>query len=203
MKIGINLAGISHHNIKGWHTYKYGYRSLFDKVVAPLKKIHQVDFYLYTYDSDERDNILNIYQPRKYAFKDVRNSHPLITYIDSLKSLRGEKIDFVISTRFDLVFFVTPAFDFTKFNFLFKEIEGWESHRWTTDALYGFPYRMLDPLIEACKVCLPIYDRPECPGVLHYLYKPLTKFINEREIYFIHDELSKIQYEKRYQLGRG
>ena len=87
-------------------------------VVNPLKEEgHEISFYLFTYDSPKKEDIVKIYNPKKSTFLDP-NYNKLgggdlietgikiisITYINSLNQLLDEDLDLVISTRFDISF---------------------------------------------------------------------------------------------------
>jgi hypothetical protein len=107
MKIGINIAGLSHNDLgNGMHTYKDGYENLFKNVINPLKETNDIKIYVYTYNTPETDNILEIYKPTKYTILDTTSSNSAElaanTYIDSLEKLRDEDVDFIITTSFDL-----------------------------------------------------------------------------------------------------
>jgi len=209
MNIAINLAGLSHHNVgNGIHSYKDAYKNLFKNLIDPLKQLHNVSIYLYTYNNEEIENIKNTYNPKDITLLDLpevgdKNSALLAsnTYIDSLKYFKYENnIDFIISTRFDLDIDIPINFDFTKFNFLFKELNNWDNHELTTDTLYAFPIDMLDDVIESLYDVQENKDGRFCPGLFHCLYPYLKKRIND--IVFIDDEHSTVQISNKFRLGR-
>jgi len=209
MNIVINLAGLSHHNVgNGIHSYKDAYKNLFKNLIDPLKELHNVSIYLYTYNNEEIENIKNIYNPKDITLLDLpktgdKNNALLAsnTYIDSLKYFQyKDNIDFIISTRFDLDIDVPINFDFTKFNFLFKELNNWDNNELTTDTLYAFPNYMLDDVIESLYDVQDNKDGRFCPGLFHCLYPYLKKRIDD--IVFIDDEHSTVQISKKFRLGR-
>lgn len=205
MKIGINIAGLSHNDLgNGIHTYKSSYQNLFKNVINPLKETNDVKIYLYTYNTNETEAILKIYNPEKYTILESANTNSpklaVNTYIDSLKILKNEDLDFIITTRFDLDIMNLIKFDFKKFNFLFKELNNWDNHQLTTDLLYAFPFKMLDNVIKSLYETYENLNKYFCPGLFHCLYPYLTKYIND--IVFIDDEHSTIQISNKFRLGR-
>jgi hypothetical protein len=197
MKIGINIAGLSHNDLgNGMHTYKDGYENLFKNVINPLKENNDIKIYVHTYDTTETDNILEIYKPIKYKILDPTNSNSAElganTYIDSLENLKDEDIDFIITTRFDLDIRCNIGIDFKKFNFLFKELNHWNA----------FPKDMLDDVIISLKETWLGKNTHFCPGLFHCLYKFLVKRIGESNIKFIDNEESTIQISNKFRLGK-
>ena len=200
MKIGINLVGLSYHTLNGEHSYESGYENLFKNVIDPLKKEHDVDLYLYTYHSTEEENIIKIYNPKKHTFKEI--SPALETYIKSLEELENEDLDFIIVTRFDLDLRVPISFNFSKFNFLFKEKEYWKDYNLTTDTLYAFPKHMLQDLISAIH---KTYNNPKnffCPKLFHCLHNYLIESINESDFHYIDEELTTVAISDKFRLGK-
>ena len=71
MKIGINLVGVSYNDgvSNRYRCYEDAIENFMEYVVIPLKEDgHDVYFYLYTYDSIKRDDIIEAYNPKKYTF---------------------------------------------------------------------------------------------------------------------------------------
>lgn len=205
MKILINLVGLSHHDIgNGLHSYKSVCENLFKNVVNPLRETNQVDFFLKTYDTDEKDNLEFIYNPIYSEYRNLQKpkSAAFDTYIDSIEKLKQFDYDFYIVTRFDLDIRLPLKLNFDKFNFLFKELKFWDSDKCTTDTFYAFPKKMLDSFIQACKDTRDRCGQPGYLGLFHKLYPELIKYINEEDIYFIDDEKQTVQISKKYTLSR-
>jgi hypothetical protein len=207
MKIGINIAGLSHNDLgNGMHTYKDGYENLFKNLINPLKENNNIKIYLYTYNTDESDNILEIYKPTKYTILDATNSNSAelaaSTYIDSLEKLRNEDVDFIITTRFDLDIRCNIGIDFEKFNFLFKELKNWDESNLTSDTFYAFPKYMLEDVIISLKETWLGKSRHFCPGLFHCLYKFLINRVDASNIHFIDDEESTIQISNKFRIGK-
>jgi hypothetical protein len=207
MKIGINIAGLSHNDLgNGMHTYKDGYENLFKNLINPLKENNNIKIYLYTYNTDESDNILEIYKPTKYTILDATNSNSAelaaSTYIDSLEKLRNEDVDFIITTRFDLDIRCNIGIDFEKFNFLFKELKNWDESNLTSDTFYAFPKYMLEDVIISLKETWLGKSRHFCPGLFHCLYKFLINRVDASNIHFIYDEESTIQISNKFRIGK-
>lgn len=61
-------------------------------------------------------------------------------------------VDFFICTRPDIVFLKRVCdlnIDFTKFNFLFKEIDQFETHEFVCDNLFAFPKKYIGSFVDA------------------------------------------------------
>jgi hypothetical protein len=124
MKIGINLVGVSYNDgtIGRYRNYKDAIDGFMTNVVNPLKEEgDEICFYVFTYDSIKKDEIIQAYNPKKYTFLDpnynrfgggdlIQNQMKIISlsYINSLNELLEEDLDLVISTRFDINFFKNP-----------------------------------------------------------------------------------------------
>jgi hypothetical protein len=207
MKVAINIAGLSHNDLgNGIHTYKDGYQNLFKNVINPLKENNDIKIYVYTYDTPEKDNILQTYKPTKYTILESTNNNSAEiaanTYIDSLEKLKDEDIDFIITTRFDLDISCNIGIDFKKFNFLFKELNHWDEAYLTTDTFYAFPKDMLDDVIISLKETWLGKNTHFCPGLFHCLYRFLVKRIGESNIQFIDNEESTIEISNKFRLGK-
>lgn len=205
MKILINLVGLSYHDVgNGLHSYKPVYDNLFKNVVNPLRENNQIDFFLQTYETSESSELERIYNPIHSEYRRLHGSKlaAFDTYIDSIEKLKQFDYDFYIVTRFDLDIRLPLKLNFDKFNFLFKELELWDSDKCTTDTFYSFPKQMLDGFIQACKDTRDRCGQPGYLGLFHKLYPELIKYINEEDIYFIDDEKQTVQISKKYTLSR-
>ena len=201
MKVLINLVGLSHHDVgNGLHSYKSVCANLFKNLVNPLEEKHQVDFTLKTYHTDEESNILSVYKPITSEF--VGEQPPFDTYIQSVECLKNYDYDFFIVSRFDLDIKVPLDIDFTKFNFLFKELDWWDTHQCTTDTFYAFPRYMLKWFELACKDAHSKRGYPGYLGLLHGLHKDLVNYVDEDNIHFIDSEKQTIQTSTKYSLSR-
>lgn len=214
-KFGISLTGISHS--ADWigkahgapRSYLLCKENFLQNLLLPLRPTNTVHTYLTTYLSSELTNIINFYQPKKFQFLSFQNSHQALTFVESLEMLRGEDLDYVICTRFDIFFqpgvLKNLNFDLSKFNFLFREADHWEGPHHTgfaCDCFYMFPYKFLYHVIAAAT---HIYLKPSrvwCHDI-HQLYVPLKKFIGERNINFASNKLMKSHKNDIYELKRG
>lgn len=209
MRILINLVGLAHHDVgNGWHSYKPVFKKLFENLVNPLSERNKIDFFLTTYNTDESENIENIYKPIKTIYRPINpNTYKSIevafnTYETSILKLKELDYDFYIVTRFDLWIGTPLNLNFNKFNFLFKEKDWWDNHKCTTDVFYGFPKKMLEDFISAIKDCRDKNGQPGYLGLFHKLYPELLNYINENDIHFIDDEKQTVQISKKYTLSR-
>jgi hypothetical protein len=220
MKIGINLVGVSYNDGSGrYRNYEDAIDGFMSNVVNPLKEDgHDIKFYLYSYDSIKRNDIIQAYQPvKKYHF-----THPAYntmgggdklpngmkaissTYINSLEELKHQDLDLVISTRFDINFLKNPfkeyPFDFTKFNFLWREPE-FTHLPLVNDTFIVFPYQMLGNVIES------IYEMESIPhyGVniaMHNWYLPMVKQVGEDRVQWVCDDFVNAISNDLYKLMR-
>jgi hypothetical protein len=205
MKILINLVGLSHHDIgNGLHSYKPVYQNLFKNVINQLRKSNQVDFFLQTYQTNESSELEKIYNPiySEYRILEEPKWVAFNTYIDSIQKLKEFDYDFYIVTRFDLDIRIPLNINFEKFNFLFKELDWWDSDECTTDTFYAFPKWMLDGFIRACIECRDNHGSPGYVGLFHKLHYELKKYINSDNYHFIDDDKQTIQISKKYTLSR-
>lgn len=205
MKILINLVGLSHHDVgNGFHSYKSVYKNLFKNLINPLRENNQVDFFLETYETSDKDSLEDIYKPihSEYRILQKPKSAAFDTYIESIEKLKQFDYDFYIVTRFDLDIRVLLDIDFQKFNFLFKEKDWWDSHNLTTDTFYAFPKEMLDGFIRACKDTRDKNGKPGYIGLFHALYNDLQNHINPDNYHYIDEEKQTVQISKKYTLSR-
>lgn len=197
MKIGIALTGISYNDQvvpgtnwgrkRGWHKAMF---SMFRCFENPLgENGDKVSFYLYSYDNSERELILEAYEPmvaKSTWLPSFDGTTMATTYLEGLKALRGEDLDYIIATRFDIYFPLNTIhrplsnIKWNKFNFLFRE-KGWREHNFTTDTFYVFPYHMLESVINGLTYMIEFPPPPKNIG-MHNLYNALVKFIPESEI---------------------
>ncbi len=221
MRIGINLVGVSgdgsseydRPNVESpgpkgrdWFLTK---ECVMSQIVNCWEG-HDVSLYLTTYDHSDVSNMISFYSPKKVRVLDYYNSNMLLTYVESLKQLADEDLDFIISIRPDIFLFKklnTYPIEFDKFNFFFKEKSLWEDdvefanyetaltrwkvHKWPTyhlvnDALFMFPAHMLDSVIEAIE---NNYNDSHIPGrvyaTLHNMWIHLRKFLSPSEINYL------------------
>jgi len=218
MKIGINLVGVSFEDgsIYRYRNYRDACDNFFKYVVDPLTKGgHEVSFYLYTYDSGEKANILQTYTPtRKSVFVTQQNdrlrnpfrmnSIQKINYLNSLLELLDEDLDLVISTRYDIDFFKNPfeeyTFNLDKMNFLWREPE-YTHLPIVNDTFVVFPYRMLNNVINSIS---RMESRPSA-GVnvaMHNWYLPMVEEVGINNVQWVDDEFVNCLPNKLYNLTR-
>ena len=220
MKIGINLVGVSYNDgLEGrYRNYEDAIGGLFTNIVNPLQKEgHEIFFYLFTYDSIKRNQIIESYKPTKYTFLDTNYNklgggnliNPQIkimsfTYINSLHELINENLDLVISTRFDINFFKNPfhefLFNFEKCNFLWREPE--HTHLpIVNDTFIVFPHSMIEKFIHAI---INMETNPPY-GInigMHNLYLPMLEQVGKEYVQWVCDEFINITNNTLYKLMR-
>jgi hypothetical protein len=187
LKIAISLVGIS-SGIKNrdWNRTKYDIK---EKVIDCWKD-HEVITYVATnfLENNKIDpQLLKFYKPVKHtsASEGIGMQD---RYEISLELLKDTEADFIICTRFDIIFFnevSTFNIDYNKFNFLFREMNHFYDGRYyTCDNFYAFPKKYLNNFLQAIKTS----TKPN-KGHLHdKVYPGLKETIGEHSIHFIQEE---------------
>jgi len=221
MKIGINLVGVSYNDgtIGRYRNFEDAFDGFMSNVINPLKEEgHEIYFYIFTYDSIKRDEIIKSYSPiiksefthpnyNGYGGGDkLPNGIKMISaaYISSLKQLLNQNLDLIISTRFDINFFKNPfkeyQYDFTKCNFLWREPE-FTHLPIVNDTFIVFPYSMTQNLIDA--IIEMETNPPNGVGVaMHNLYLPMVNQVGEDRVQWVCDEFVNAISNNLYKLMR-
>lgn len=220
MKIGINLVGVSYNDGKvgRYRNYEDAIKGLYQNIIDPLQEQnHKINFYLYTYDNVKKEQIKSSYTPLiKSTFIDSQfnilgggDKHDTIKimsllYINSLKQLKNEDLDLIISTRFDINFFKNPFkeynFDYNKFNFLWREPE-YTHLPIVNDTFVVFPYSMLEQVIDSI---IEMETNPPF-GVnigMHNWYLPLCNQIGNDQIKWVEEDFKTTLNNDLYKLMR-
>jgi len=220
MKIGINLVGVSYNDgtIGRYRNYEDALEGFINNIVNPLKEEgHEIHFYLFTYDSTKKEDIIKTYNSTKSTFLDpnynklgggdkLENGMKTIstTYINSLYELKNEELDLIISTRFDISFNFNPFekynFEFNKFNFLFREPE-FTHLPIVSDTFYVFPHSMISNLIDAI---IKMESNPH-DGVgiaMHNMYLPMCDEVGKENVKWVCDEFYRSDINPIYKLTR-
>ena len=200
-KIAVCFTGISHDDgkyLSGWNkqfkrSFVFTYENHFEMIINPFNENYSVHTYLTTYDSEHTNSLLEIYKPSSYVILYGFNHTMRSTYIRSIENLieTASQIDFFICTRFDIMFYDKLAnwnFNFSKFNFIFKEIWGCEKQIEVTDVLFAFPARFLKSFLKAIIKADENPRRDQCSGELHYIYEFIAEEIGEENIHFVSEE---------------
>ena len=221
MKIGINLVGVSYNdgsNGGRYRNYMDAVEGFTTNVINPLKEAgHKISYYLFTYESPQKDEIIKTYNPKKYTFLDpnynkfgggdkLENGMKTIsaTYINSLYELENEELDLIISTRFDISFNFNPFekynFEFDKFNFLFREPE-FTHLPIVSDTFYVFPHSMIPNLIDS--IIKMESDPHDGVGVaMHNMYLPMCDEVGKDNVKWVCDEFYRSDGNPIYKLTR-
>jgi len=209
MKLGLCLVGISHLiHTQRWPTsrsYLKNKDGFTESLYKPLLQNFNVKTYFTTYVSSEAGNIIEFYKPEACQFLNFKNSHQIKTFIKSIELIEEEDLDFVLFTRFDLCFNKEEMkklnFNLTKFNFLCKEKDWWETYKFTNDCFYFLPKAFLP---ELKKACIELYMYPPRPGLMdmHGLYNKLTNHVSADKINFMTDEHHTSSATKLYDVLR-
>lgn len=221
MKIGINLVGVSYNsgtNGGRYRNYKDSIDNFFTYIVNPLKQQnHEIYFYLYSYENEMKDEIVNVYTPckssvflpneyNKLGGGDRINGIKIMSFIyaNSLNVLLSEDLDLIISTRYDINFLKNPfkefSYDFTKFNFLSIEPEFTELPI-VNDTFMVFPHTMTQNFINS------IIEMEKNPphGIdvgMHNLYIPICNAVGKENVKIVSNDMYLSKNENLYRLTR-
>jgi hypothetical protein len=136
-----------------------------------------------------------MYSPTKCILKDFGQSFMQKTYSESLLSLIDEDIDFIISTRFDILFLRNMAelhYDYNKMNVLFRE-KDLNYLNYTCDNFYAFPKKYLLDFANAIGELFHSGERNGMHGTLHQLSKKIS-YDNIKII----DEVDQLGHNNNY-----
>lgn len=218
MKIGVNLVGVSYNEKGRYRNYEDAIDSFYKYIVWPLEEEgHNIFFYLYTYQNQKSQKIVEDYIPcvkAQFINKEFNsmgggdNLHGYkvmsVSYIKSLEALKDEELDLVISTRFDIKFFKNPfttySYDFGKFNFLWREPE-YKELPLVNDTFVVFPYSMLDTVIQS----IHTMETKPSKGVniaMHNWYLPLIDKLGIDKVQWVDDHFKTAISNDLYQLTR-
>jgi hypothetical protein len=222
MKIGINLAGVSYDDgsIYRYRNFEDALDGFHKFIVNPLlEEGHEIEFYLYTYDSPKKDLVLKSYSPIKnYKFVENKIIYSLpgriplpsditimaATYIRSLEEIVNADLDLVISTRFDISFLKNPfkeyAYDFTKCNFLWREPE-FTQVPIVSDTFIVFPHHMTYNLINTI---LELTTNPPSGvrSAMHNLYIPMCNQVGKENVKIVCEDFNRSDINDLYVLTR-
>ena len=222
MKIGINLVGVSYNDGTNGGRYR-NYEDSIDNfkhfIINPfLEQGHTVITYLYSYDSSRKDQIAKAYPNVKKATflsstfnaagggDHTPDGMKIMTavYLRSLEFLLDEHLDIVISTRFDIKFFKNPfeeyRYDFTKFNFLWREPE-YTHLPIVNDTFVVFPHNMTDKVISS----LIQMETSPAGGVnvaMHNWYLPMVDQVGANNVCWVSDDYKTAFTNELYTLTR-
>lgn len=220
MKIGINLVGVSYNDGPGrYRNYEDAIEGFMNNVVNPLKEDgHEIKFYIYSYDNIKRNDILEAYKPvANYSFEHpafngygggdkLPNGYKAMSavYMSSLLQLLNEDLDLVISTRFDINFFKNPfkeyPYDFTKFNFLWREPE-YTHLPIVNDTFVVFPYSMLSDVISSIDT-MELNPPHGVNIAMHNWYLPMVEQVGNDKVQWVCDEFVNAISNDLYKLMR-
>lgn len=191
MKVGIILRGITtgtaFNGPRNWTLTKDNIK---ENLIDSFRKNHNVYVYITTYADSPVDDVVNFYQPSRLNLIPLRDSNQRMTMRASCLDIEGEDVDFVIITRFDIEFlqpFGDLNFDYTKFNFLYKEIEpNWTRDKFVSDIIFGFPKKYLIDFVKCIEMeeAMPSRNYND----LHNAYNRMCELIGRDNIHFICDE---------------
>lgn len=140
-------------------------------------------------DEQIEKEFYDLVKPDKVNYSHQPDSNPFTAKYAAFNNFMDEDIDAVIFTRSDIHFSKIMAnenIDFTKFNFLFRELGWWENHLFTCDNFYIIPKRYFEVTRKAMEIN---YRRPRPEYVdTHGLWSCLELYIPREEFHFISND---------------
>lgn len=186
-KIGVLIRGItegrSARQNKDWNLTKDNVK---EYLIDPIGDCCNI--YITTYQTNNLENIRAFYDPKKLNVLGFQGSNQLDTMIKALIDIQDEDLDFIVVIRFDTEYLQkidTFEFDFDKFNFLFKEKNSWDTHKFISDNFFAFPKKHLQTFIDALRAEQSKPSREFHD--LHNSYNRLKDIIGEESIHFVFD----------------
>ena len=141
-----------------------------------------VSIFVHTFASCSRRDaeLVRTLKPTRYEIVPWGSTDKIVdSYLATLRLLResGLVVDFVILTRFDLVFRVpVVSLDIVldQINVAWRaEALGWYRHHTTSDLFYAMPYQFVDVFSRALAASGD-YHGECCPGAAHWVYNALA-----------------------------
>lgn len=207
VKIGLSIVGISHDydpfDGKKRRCHECAKNNQ-EMLIDPLVEEGKLKTYISTYDHKGIDEVVGFYKPTKASIKPIVGTNQLDTYLESLMLLRGEDLDLVVSTRFDILFkkkVSTIGFDYDKFNVLFEE-SGWKAYEFTDDNIFVFPYSMLNAVISSLENWKRVkpYTGSSVYG-LHGLFHQVKLLVGEHNVKIVSHDEQKVDKNHFYRLS--
>lgn len=147
----------------------------------------QIHFSSYFFSEKEIENqFYELIKPNKVLFNTIENSDPFTSKFASFENFENEDADIIIFSRCDVHYnkiLFNENIDYSKFNFLFREKEWWDTNRFSCDNFYIWPQKFTSSIKKAFR---ETYRYPR-PGYVdtHGLYNKLIPYIGEEQTHFI------------------
>jgi len=142
MKIGLLMAGIS-YGYKSDRDFRHCFTNINNNLILPLKKFHDVEVYVTTYQHEYMQDLQELYNPVDIKILPYEGNTQLTTRRECFLQADKDHIDFFIMSRFDLHFNQSLEnfnMDFNKFNIISREGNGfWEREKFIGDVLFAWP----------------------------------------------------------------
>jgi hypothetical protein len=215
-RVAVCLIGISYYD--GLAGHKRNWKLCCDNIKRFFGD--KVTYFLTTYGGASTE-LLNFYNPKSSLFLDIESSTQRKTYIKGLQLVDDSSFDFIISTRFDIIFKKNLEdfnINFKKFNILFREKGTWGVARtdglvinFVTDNFFAFPVHHKKYFIE---VIQGLEDSPYLKGshnnahplpFMHHVYDGSVPKLHELvDVHFCSDQLENSHVDNSfYKLHRG
>lgn len=193
MKIGLLMAGIS-YGYKSDRDFRHCFPNISKNLIEPLKKFHDVECYIVTYEHEHLDELQSMFEPKIIKMVSYEGATQLSTRAETIQLVNDveAEIDFYIMCRFDLHFnqsFSDMNLDFNKFNIVSREGNGfWEREKFIGDILFAWP-RMLHSQVtktfEDLKQLTTLGDWRHEGKHNHNFYIALSPNVGEENIHFM------------------
>ena len=212
MKLGFSFFGIIYG--PGGRTgsdrdFKHCWPDLKKDLIDPFVDLgHTSKIYFSGYrirDNQIEKDFYDLVKPDKVNYSHQPESNPFTTKYAAFNNFMDEDIDAIVFTRSDIHFSKIMAkenIDFTKFNFLFPELDYWDSNKFTTDNFYVIPKMYFKQTLQAME---DTYAWPRGKPFVdtHGLWEKLANYISEDNFHFISQVHEKSDVNSFYTLCRS
>ena len=198
MKIGIVLTGIANGKVDDTsglnipRDFKNCFNNIQDKLITPYIENHDTKLYLTTYDKFNANEVIEAYKPFKHQLISYVNSAEITTYIKSMEMLLDQDVDFIITTRFDILFrskVIDWDIKYDKLNVAFKEgnfkVPECLPKHFTDCSIYFFPKKYLKSFIIALKQTWNFHPQPWIRKNMHPVTYNFSKVMGRNAVHFL------------------
>jgi hypothetical protein len=203
MKIGFCFFGIIYG--PGGRTgsardFRHCWPNLKSMLIEPfVAQGHEAKIYFSGYPFTDREienQFHEIVKPDGIVYSNFDGSDPFTTKGKAFDAFEHEDLDLIVFTRSDIHFskiIANENIDYDKFNFLFRELDWWETNEFTCDNLYIYPHKWTSIVKKAI---FDTYGFPRGKPLVdtHALFVKLKEYLPVDKMHTISDthELSDV-----------
>ena len=211
MKLAIVLTGIANGKVDDTSGFDIprNFKSCFDniqeKLIKPFSERYETKIYMTTYDMFNPEEVVEAYNPHKYQLLPYDGSAEITTYIKSMEMLIDEDVDFIVATRFDILFrskIIDWDLKFEKFNVCFKEgnysVTECIPLNFTDCSIFMFPKKYLKSFIIALKQTFAVHPQPFFRKNMHPVTFNFSKVMGKHAVHFLSKKMHISSHENSF-----